>query len=394
MEHIPGGRCLKNMRRLCLLLFLALALPAQDKPPEKPDPVKKARELLDAAAEMMGGVQPQIQVIGLWHLAENYQAFDRKKALEWYRQAWAGTPSLPAEQVAAFEKRLQVDIIRSVADLDPDTAIEICKQIKPPKANSYDNRLWAIVKIVQVLLDKQQYDKAIQFLDAMGGLGVYSYSGASMIFGKLPADDSRRLFLFGSAQAAFNLHPNTEFGQLLARHWKDVPPNMAGAALRSFLGFILDRKEESGAPYQSTTFVSAKGTATFNTRQERELFDVMWIVREIEPKRAEEILQQYPNLKAAVEAYPKGTVSMQAMYTYTATTGKNDLNAQRFAEQFRMRHYAGPRHGGHEPGHQRPRQGPGDGALHRHACQTGRGFERHRARGGGERPRPSPQRHQ
>lgn len=59
------------MRALCLPLVLAAALAAQDMPGvKKPDPVKKACQMLDAAAEMLGGVQPQIQVAGLWHLAE------------------------------------------------------------------------------------------------------------------------------------------------------------------------------------------------------------------------------------------------------------------------------------------------------------------------------------
>ena len=132
------------MRAFWISLMLAAALAAQEKPdqkPAKPDPVKKAREMLDAAAEMLGGVQPQIQVVGLWHLAENYQTFDRKKALEFYKQAWAGTPTLPPEQVERFEKRLQADIVRSVADVDPNLAIEMVKQMKPAKGNFYDNRL-------------------------------------------------------------------------------------------------------------------------------------------------------------------------------------------------------------------------------------------------------------
>lgn len=335
------------MRFLCLPLVLAAALAAPDKPDvKKPDPVKKAREMLDAAAEMLGGVQPQIQVVGLWHLAENYQAFDRKKALEFYKQAWAGTPTLAPEQVERFEKRLQVDIIRSVADVDAGLAIEMVKQMKPAKGNFYDNRLWAIVKIVEVLGRKSEFDKAIEFLDAMGGLGAYSFRAASALYGRLPPGDPRRTFLFASAQAVFGLRPARDFGDLLADHAADLPPQTAAAAVSGYVKFILDSKNEpvtteTGAiAYQTRTYATAKGTASFNTSQEADLFDVMWLVERFDPKRAEELLAQYPNLKASLAAYPKGTKSMQTeglLYTYSTLSSTNDMDAQRFAQQFRMR---------------------------------------------------------
>src|SRR5512133_2751573 len=120
------------MKVLCLPLLLGLALSGQDKPEaagEKPDPVKKARELLDSAAEMAGGAQPQIQVAALWHIGDNYQALDRKKALAFFKQAFAACPTLPPEQIPMYQKRLQVDIVGNVANLDPDAAAEMVKQI-------------------------------------------------------------------------------------------------------------------------------------------------------------------------------------------------------------------------------------------------------------------------
>lgn len=328
------------MRLLCLPLVLVLSAAGQEKPADKPDPVKKARELLDSAAEMVAGVDPKLQVPALWHLAENYQSFDRKKAIEYYRQAWAGAPTLPPDQMQYFDRRIQAEIVRSAADVDPELAMEMALQMATPGANeSYDQRLFATVKIAQVLIVKREFAKALSFLEAMGGKGAYSFLAASALFAALPPDDPRRQSLFGNAQAAFNLRASRDFSTLLARHWQDLPPNVASAALSSYLSFVLDRKEE-GKGYETITYATAKGTASFNTPQERELFDVMWLVREIEPKRAEEILLKYPALKAGLEAYPKGTRSMQAegaFYTFTTTSDQKDARSQAFAEQFRMR---------------------------------------------------------
>ena len=173
------------------------------------------------------------------------------------------------------------------------------------------------MKIVYVLGSKGEFDKAIEFLDAMGGLGVYYFRAASLLFGKLPPGDPRRTFLFASAQAAFNLRPNPEFGELLADRAADLPPQTAAAAVSGFVKFILDSKNEpvtmsdGTVAYMTRTYATAKGTASFNTLQEADLFDVMWLVERFDPKRAEEIFTQYPNLKASLAAYPKGTKSMQ-----------------------------------------------------------------------------------
>lgn len=94
------------MRTLCVFFFAAAALAAQT-PDEtqdaKPDPVKKARELLDGAAEMLGGAQPQMQAAGLWHLGENYRTFDKKKAVEFYNQAFAACPALPPNKLQCMQ---------------------------------------------------------------------------------------------------------------------------------------------------------------------------------------------------------------------------------------------------------------------------------------------------
>lgn len=339
------------MRTLCVFFFAAAALAAQT-PDEtqdaKPDPVKKARELLDGAAEMLGGAQPQMQAAGLWHLGENYRTFDKKKAVEFYNQAFAACPALPPQQAAMYAKRLQTEIVSSLADIDVDAATAMVKQIGSSKGDAiYDTRRYAIQRIVVALLAKSQFDKAIALIEGMGGAGVYSFVSADMVMTKLPEDDPRRLAFFSSALAAFDLRPNEEFRVLLASHWKHVTANVAGAALRSYLNFVLDEKKSGADPndpdakprYQTLGIATAKGTVFFNSPEEHNLFDVMWIVREIDRKRADEILQKYPELKASLELYPKGMESMRSdgpSYSFSVTSGDKTASAQRLTQQARM----------------------------------------------------------
>jgi hypothetical protein len=263
--------------------------------------------------------------------------------VEFYKQAFAACPALPPQQAAIYQKRLQVEIVSSLAGVDIDAAIEMVKQIGSSRGDAmYDLRRAAILRIVVALLAKSQYDKAIGLIESMGGVGVYSFSGAAMVFAKLPEDDPRRAAVFSSALAAFDLRPNDEFRLLLSAHWKHVAPNVAAAALRSYLNFILDKKPDPDSPmaYQTQAIATAKGVVFFNSAQERNLFEVMWIVREIDPKRADEIFQKYPDLKASVETFPKGSESMGKegpSYTFSVTSSEKTATAQRLTEQMRVR---------------------------------------------------------
>ena len=80
------------------LLALALAAPPSAWPgdTEKPTPRQKARQLLDSAAEMTAAATPDVQATALFHLARNYQDFDSKRSIEYFKQAFTaatnGTP--------------------------------------------------------------------------------------------------------------------------------------------------------------------------------------------------------------------------------------------------------------------------------------------------------------
>lgn len=309
---------------LGLLMYAAsLGVNAQesDKPAaEKPTPAAKARELLDAASEQAGGVRTEIQTAALFHVADNYQIIDRTRALEFARQAFTAAGSLPQDRVRNRE-RIQAEIVQVVADIDVVESTKLLRQMEAA-AGDYDPRWPAIDKIVRVLIQKQQFDAAIELVEDLGSTGFYSYTGARSIFQALPEGDPRRTTLFGSAMAIYASHPHRSFVVLLRECWSGVSKQMAESALNSFLRETLERKDHDEQEHSQTgvSFATAKGTVSFDSREDSELFDVMHIVRAINPKRAEELLETRPGLRAWLEQYPKGTESLTAEGPFWAFT--------------------------------------------------------------------------
>jgi hypothetical protein len=305
-----------NKLSACLLIspLISFAAFAQDAP-SQPSPRQKARALLDGAAEMLSSAQPAVAVAALLHLAENYQVFDGAKSLEYFEQAFAAAAVLPAGSDDDPRGELQAAIVRQAADLNLDAATRMLNRMVPAgngAGNGNDPRTPAIEKIVGILLLKDGMEPALALIESAGSTGEYPFHAVGMVMAKLPGDDARRNTVFGSAMAAFANRPNPGFTSLLTQHWRDVPPAMAQSAAGSLVNWILDRTDPGfkDPGFLAQTWSGSRGSVTFRSRQETELFDVMAVLSAVDPKRAAEILQRYPDLRAALVRFPQGTQSL------------------------------------------------------------------------------------
>ena len=119
----------------------------------------------------------------------------------------------------------------------------------------------------------------------------------------------RRVQVFGAATTAFIGRPRGPFDEWLARRWREVPKPMAESALQAVLNSILDRKDDSDTVTR-TSISTARGAVSFSTRQDHELFQIMDVLRSLNPKRADELIDARLELKGAVERFPLGMTSM------------------------------------------------------------------------------------
>ena len=274
---------------------------------EKRDPKKRAGMLLDTAGQAVGAARPEVQVFGLLHLAENYQPLDKEKSLDYFRQAFAAAASLPADTGVNQRGQLQAEIVRSLAPANVDESMAMLRQMEASPKD--DRRIGAAQAIIQVLIQKKRLDEALEVAQSFGTSGDYPYSAAGSLFKALPADDPRRSTLFSSAMLAYAAHPRGSFPDLLVKVWREIPGSLAQSAVNTLVNAILDRKDENSN--MSANYSSAKGTASFSSQKDVDLFNLMHILRTFDPKRADEILETRPDLKAAIAQFPEGTASMQ-----------------------------------------------------------------------------------
>jgi hypothetical protein len=322
------------MKTLALALLAFAALSAAD----KPTPRQKARELLDSVVDMAAAAKPDVQAAALMHLAEDYYAFDKKKSLEFFKQAFTVINTSPASQ-SPFARSTQMEIAVSLAGFDAPEGIGLLKLMEPVQGG-YDVRSYAASRIMSVLVGKQKFADALDLAEYMGSTGAYPFSGVGMILDKLPAVDPQIAAVFSSALAAFTVKPDTAFSDLLNRHWKQLPAGMPQAALSRILAHILNGKDDQS--YETRTLSSSKGTAAFSSRLQADLFDIAPLVRELDPKRYEELLSSYAELRGALQIFPGGGPAVHddrgvVVYTVLSDAKADNTEARRSADALNNR---------------------------------------------------------
>ena len=351
---------------LWFALLSASLICAQEKPAAKPDastqrpthekptPRAKARELLDNAAEMVAATNPQVHAAGLMHLAYAYETLNRKKAIEFYQQAFTSSAVLGANA----RENLQPDIVTAVAQLSLPDAIEMVQQIRPAPAH-------VVGTIVAQMMQKEQIAQAIELVETTGSTGAYSFGAVEQIFKKLPEDDPRRIALFSSAMSAYTLHSQDEggnfqrgFADLLARHWQEIPRSMADLSLTAIINNILDRKDDDPL---TQTVATEKGAFKFNSRKDVELFEIINVVQGLDPKRAQELLEKRPDLRAAFELFPGGSTSINNSSTSSTSDNVSFARLQEMRQRCAGRESCGAGHGGERKGSS---EGAGDCGRH------------------------------
>lgn len=291
----------KKMRNKLPALFLlgALSLPGAEKE-DRP----KAREILEGAVLTAPGTKPEVASVAMMRIGTDYAEFNNIKAIAFLKTSFDLSLGIPPGE-GLNQQRVQSMIAGAMAPLSLKDSLEMLRRIHGT-TDTYDPRLPAILKAVNFLLGKKQLDEAIELINSLGATGQYPFDAAKAVFEKLPKGDFRRNMVFGNAMTAYTARPALEFGEFLAEHWNEIPARTAEAALRSVVDTVMAMKDDG----LTESLGGEKGALVLGNRQEVELFDLMHLLLKMDPKKAEEILAQKPNLRAAVAQFPAGRASV------------------------------------------------------------------------------------
>jgi len=288
---------------------------------EKQARQKKARELLDKVEVTLGGADPEVHVIALIQLSGAWTPLDEKRAIGYLQQAFASASALPENDRHARSK-MQAEVVKAAVLVNLPEASQILRGM--PATPGVDARLQAADAVAGALIDKKEFDQAMESLALTPEDADYPFAAAQRLFEDLPKDDSRRLIVFGNASTAYRHRPGDAFRTFLAKHWNEVPREMAQTALGAVVNEIRGREDEPGT---GESLETAKGTVKLGSRKSMDLFDLLGVIRALDPVRYKLVLEEYADLREAVQRFPDGRQSVDSSGTMRSVAQKNSFNS-------------------------------------------------------------------
>jgi len=265
------------MRRVCLVSMFLSILPLvadsrPNAPPKTPPPTPReiAWRVLSGVHLAAGKAQAAVQPYLMLHLAENTVEFNRKMALTEFRDSFTDARIMET----TYRAPLQAQIVSSVAPIDIPTAVDLVRTVRPNPAQRFARDNWdrSVQAINSQLMAHYRPDEAVELIKLVSTPGVFPNQAASNLIGTLPPADDRRLGVFGYAATCYRQFPFPGFTTLVNDYWQVMPRTLVVMAANA---------------------VADDGSHATKT----ELTQILPILREVDPPRAERLLSEHPEIE-------------------------------------------------------------------------------------------------
>ena len=283
-----------------------------------PEQRERAMQLLDGAAAGAAGLDSGSRAYTLLQVARVYQATDKKKAVELLEQAMTSASEVGREndRLKQVSSRLQQEVLKTMVPLAPEKVDDLLVQLDARGRE----------QVLQALLDyyerEKKMDRALEVVYRMGAEGEIPYYAAGKIMEKMkPEQAAEKQQLFTAALASYRDHDhsgnarfdNAGFPELITKFSKDVPASLIHQAIDVVLDATKkdsekDAKDSGGGV--TFSIASAQGAVQMNSVYQYRLFQLVPVLRTIDPEEADRLLKEQSDVQTLLAKYPQGMNSV------------------------------------------------------------------------------------
>lgn len=284
--------------------------------------------LLKSAKAAAAGLSPESRTFILWQVSHGYRKVDPAKADAILRSAFLASRTIedapdsadcPKVQVCRVQLWLQTEILSEVMRAGSDKAsLERVEKLLPQANPIVKKRM--LSQLAHEYVRKLNFDRARGLLTQLDD-DEYPYFVAGELMAALPASRrDERLAVFSQAFRNFqnrsldSVEPNDhdDFGILVIRFGRDFP-SLALDAIDSILERTKDRDESRKNHTVTVTLFGGK-SLPFGSEYEYRLFQLLPILQELDPSKAEQLLADHDKSHLALDQYPGGMQSLDPNY--------------------------------------------------------------------------------
>lgn len=315
---------------LCVAAFLhqvtATTPQASKSRPAKSPALKRTPQqlhglkMLRVAETEAAGLSPDMRAFLLFEIGSAYQQINPAKArlLRW--RAFEASTAIEdddngGDSSESNKSLIQQDLLDAMLASSPVELEKAIPRAIPELRNSYTAQL------ARWYAKTKQYDRALELIRQVAGDGPYAmyYMAAATLMVNLPEERAvDRQTIFQEALAAYENASSKDcmrledMGTLVVRFWDRMPPDLIMQAIDD----VLNRAKESDADsHMQVEISSLKGSASFDSLYSMRLFELLPIIKSLDPSKAEQLLRENPASTRMLERYPQGMRSLDSGLT-------------------------------------------------------------------------------
>jgi tetratricopeptide (TPR) repeat protein len=276
-----------------------------------PEQQKYAKQVLETAEADAGGLQGGMRGFVLLQIARSYAKSDKAKAVELLEQALTATRTMD-DDGQRVRGQLQEQIVQTMVPLAPQRADELLLQVDP------GSRAKVLQSLLAYYQRAKQTDRALEVIYRIGQEDEIPYRPAAQLMEQLPPERSNDfLQLFTTSLASYSAHKHTgvtlgagDFAEMVTKFANSLPPTMVKDAITELLRQAENTGDGSPRQPEKISMSSAQGSVSMNSFYEWRLFQLLPVLKEVDPDEADRLLKKYQAVQSALNQYPQGTQSL------------------------------------------------------------------------------------
>ena len=309
----------------------SLSKPTKNKPlrPKLTAQQRQGLRLLKSAEAEAAGLQPPMRTYVLWQASHGFRRLEPARADALLQRAFAASREIEdeaqsddcrMEPVCHVQAWMQRAILQEMLSSDGDKPNPEQVEKLLPQANP-EVKKQMLEQLAREYVRNRNFDRARQFIGQMDE-DRYSYALAGELMAAIPASrHEERLAVFAQAFANFqnrslqSLDPDNyeDFGILVIRFWRQLPPSSALDAIDTILERSTSR-DESKKAHSVTMTLSSGASLAFGSEYEFRLFQLLPILKELDPSKAERLAGENNEARLTLDRYPGGMQSLDPNY--------------------------------------------------------------------------------
>lgn len=298
--------------------------------PKLTDQQRRGLKMLGQSETEAMALQPDMRAYIEWQASMGYQKFDPMKSDKLLENAFTASNELSStttgncwtqnDESCRVKHWLQDKILEEMEKRSPDRALELSAGLEKDFQTAVETRL------LRTYLQQKKLEKAKDMLDRLAGEDGYPFAEAAELMQAIPRSRAtERSAIFSQALANFRGF-NTDlwvdegdFGGMLLRCWRELPPEMA---LDAIDGILEKTRADSDSNKQAITITTGHhGDIRFSSTYQLRVFELLPLLRELDSAHADSLLREQPNLQALTKQYPNGMFSIDQKFGNTPQDG-------------------------------------------------------------------------